>query len=89
MERKQPRRPRGAKRRAIFIDPSEAQRPLIAADGTVYVPPTVTPDQLAAMLQCSRQHITQKCVSGKIKAQRLGTLWIIGRSEVLRLLGAE
>ena len=38
-------------------------------------------------LQCSRQHVTQHCRSGDIKAQRLGVLWIIGRTEAQRLLG--
>jgi hypothetical protein len=81
------RKRRGPRRRAIFISPGEAQRPLIGEDGKVYLPPTLTPEQMAALLQCSRQHVTQHCRSGDIKAQRLGVLWIIGRPEAQRLLG--
>ena len=62
------RKRRGPRRRAIFISPGEAQRPLIGEDGKVYLPPTLTPDQVATLLQCSRQHVTQHCRSGKIKA---------------------
>jgi excisionase family DNA binding protein len=79
---------RGPKRRAIFIDAGEARRRLIGEDGKAYLPPTLTPDQVATLLQCSRQNITQHCRTGEIKAQRLGSLWIIGRAEVQRLLGA-
>jgi hypothetical protein len=84
---KRRRKRRGPKKRAIFIAPSEAQRPLISEDGTIYLPPVLVPEQLAALLQCSRQHVTQHCRKGTIKAQRVGSLWFIGRGEAQRLLG--
>jgi excisionase family DNA binding protein len=55
--------------------------------GRLQLPPTLTPIQLAKLLQCSRQHITNHCQSGAIKAQRLGQLWFIPRPEVERLIG--
>jgi hypothetical protein len=66
---------------------SKAQ--FVEQDGALQLPPTLSPVQLAGILGVSRQHVTQACVRGEIRAQRLGVLWIIPRPEAERLMGTE
>ena len=59
----------------------------IEQGGVLHLPPTLTPVQMAKLLQCSRQHVTNACRSGAIKATRLGVLWFIPRPKAERLIG--
>ena len=59
----------------------------VEQDGVIHLPPTLSPVQLAQLLGFSRQHITNACRTGQIKAVRLGFLWLIPRPEAQRLMG--
>jgi excisionase family DNA binding protein len=66
-----------SKPRARFVEPVAKPR----------VRPIWSPLLLAERLKCSRQHVTNACAAGEIKAERLGSLWLIPLSEVERLSG--
>jgi excisionase family DNA binding protein len=78
---------RRRKRRTAFVEADGAVRAItLNADGTVNLPLTLFPDELAKLAGCSRQHVWRACRAGTIKAQQIGSKWLIGRAEAKRVL---
>lgn len=50
---------------------------------------TMTPEEAAAVLTCSTEHVNLLCRQGKIKAKKPFGRWIINREHVMELAGLD
>lgn len=52
-------------------------------------PPTMDTKEAAWLLSCSVKHVRDLCLSGDLRAVRVGKLWRINRAQVYALAGID
>lgn len=67
------------------LETTEWDRRVDAVD----VPPLVSVTEAAQMLGVSRQAVAQRLEAGSLPGQRVGTIWVIARGDVLARMPSE